>query len=124
MLVIGRSAFHASTRHRAVHHTGDGAAHVMEYPIAKSAMHFKDDGAQFVSLPGAPPSRAGEESAQPVGRALNMLGAAIEPFYGFHSLHKYKAKFNPRYEPVYLCCRDEGDLPDVTPRQLVALARQ
>src|SRR5699024_8129607 len=75
---------------------GEGAANVMEFLIAKSAMHFKDEGAQFVSLSGAPLARAGEEAAQPMDRALDMLGAAIEPFYGFRSLHKFKAKFNPR----------------------------
>ncbi len=114
----------------------EGAVNVMEFLIARSAMHFKSEGASFVSLSGAPLARAGDEAAQPMDRALDLLGAAIEPFYGFRSLHKFKAKFNPRYEPVYLCCRDEADLPrigvaigraylpDATPRQLVALARQ
>ncbi|QDQ96305.1 bifunctional lysylphosphatidylglycerol flippase/synthetase MprF [Tomitella fengzijianii] len=115
---------------------GDGATHVMEFLIASSARHFQSEGAQFLSLSGAPLARAGDEAAQPVDRALELLGAAIEPFYGFRSLHRFKAKFNPRYEPVYLCCRDEADLPrigvaigraylpDATPRQLLAMARQ
>lgn len=115
---------------------GEGAAHVMEFLIASSALHFQAEAAQFLSLSGAPLSRAGDPATQPMDRALDLLGMAIEPYYGFRSLHRFKAKFNPRYEPVYLCCRDEADLPrigvsigraylpDATPRQLMAMARQ
>jgi lysylphosphatidylglycerol synthetase-like protein (DUF2156 family) len=63
---------------------------------------------------------------------LEKLGASLEPLYGFRSLHAFKAKFSPRYEPIHLAFREEADLPrigialtkaylpDATPRQLLA----
>jgi lysylphosphatidylglycerol synthetase-like protein (DUF2156 family) len=30
--------------------------------------------------------------------------------YGFASLHRFKQKFHPRYETMYLLYRDEADL--------------
>ncbi|UPW07990.1 DUF2156 domain-containing protein [Gordonia terrae] len=112
----------------------DGFGPVVEYLIASSAVAFKDEGAQFISLSGAPLARTGESDAEPLDKLLDTLGAALEPYYGFRSLHTFKKKFNPRYEPVYLAFRDESDLPrigvavsraylpDATTGQLVRLA--
>ena len=68
---------------------------------------------QFVSLSGAPLARSGDEPLEPLGKALNVLGGALEPLYGFRSLHTFKEKFQPRHEPVYMCFRDESDLPRI-----------
>lgn len=112
----------------------DGFGPVVEYLIASSAVAFKDEGAQFISLSGAPLARTGDFDAEPLDKLLDTLGAALEPYYGFRSLHTFKKKFNPRYEPVYLAFRDESDLPrigvaisraylpDATTGQLVRLA--
>ncbi|MGW9266640.1 bifunctional lysylphosphatidylglycerol flippase/synthetase MprF [Gordonia terrae] len=112
----------------------DGFGPVVEYLIASSAVAFKDEGAQFISLSGAPLARTDESDAEPLDKLLDTLGAALEPYYGFRSLHSFKKKFNPRYEPVYLAFRDESDLPrigvavsraylpDATTGQLVRLA--
>lgn len=112
----------------------DGFGPVVEYLIASSAVAFKDEGAQFISLSGAPLARTGEFDAEPLDKLLDTLGAALEPYYGFRSLHTFKKKFNPRFEPVYLAFRDESDLPrigvavsraylpDATTGQLVRLA--
>jgi lysylphosphatidylglycerol synthetase-like protein (DUF2156 family) len=113
----------------------DGFGPVIEYLIASSAVIFSGEGAQFISLSGAPLAHS-EDAPEPerMDRVLDSLGAAMEPFYGFRSLHVFKKKFNPRYEAVYLAYRDEADLPrigvaisraylpDATPRQLVRLA--
>lgn len=113
----------------------DGFGPVIEYLIASSAVVFKDEGAEFLSLSGAPLAHS-DDTPDPerMDRVLDSLGAAMEPFYGFRSLHVFKKKFNPRYEPVYLAYRDEADLPriglaisraylpDATPGQLVRLA--
>ena len=67
-------------------------------------------------LSGAPLARSDRdpESAEPVlDRVLDQLGALLEPYYGFRSLHQFKAKFRPRHEPMYLVYRDEGDLPRI-----------
>lgn len=113
----------------------DGFGPVIEFLIASSALAFKDSGAAFVSLSGAPLARSAEPgAAEPMDRVLDGLGSAMEPFYGFRSLHAFKKKFNPRYEPVFLSFRDESDLPriglaisraylpEATPTQLYRLA--
>ncbi|GAA4539928.1 DUF2156 domain-containing protein [Pseudonocardia xishanensis] len=111
----------------------DGFRSVMEFMIASACLAFGKEGYAFISLSGAPLAR-GDESAEldRADRLLDKLGGALEPFYGFRSLHAFKAKFSPRYEPVHLAFRDEADLPrigialtraylpDATPRQLIA----
>ncbi|MCW0215091.1 MAG: DUF2156 domain-containing protein [Pseudonocardia sp.] len=112
----------------------DGFRSVMEFMIASACTAFRADGAEIVSLSGAPLAR-GEQPAEELermDRILDRLGGALEPFYGFRSLHAFKAKFSPRYEPIHLAYRDEADLPrigialtraylpDATPRQLMA----
>jgi lysylphosphatidylglycerol synthetase-like protein (DUF2156 family) len=68
-----------------------------------------------------------------VDRLLDSLGAVMEPYYGFRSLHACKTKFSPRYESLNLAYRDEGDLarigialtraylPDASMRDLVRI---
>ena len=115
---------------------GAGANNMVEFLIARSALQFKEEGADYVSLSGAPLARSGDDDEVAVlDRGLDLLGQALEPYYGFRSLHHFKSKFNPRIEPVYLCFRDEADLPRIgvaigraylpgaTTRQLAALAR-
>jgi lysylphosphatidylglycerol synthetase-like protein (DUF2156 family) len=112
----------------------DGFRSVMEFMIASACLAFQSDGADFVSLSGAPLARSEQpdEELDRTDRLLEKLGASLEPLYGFRSLHAFKAKFAPRYEPIHLAFRDEADLPrigvaltraylpDATPRQLLA----
>ncbi|MFD6105063.1 phosphatidylglycerol lysyltransferase domain-containing protein, partial [Nocardia salmonicida] len=92
----------------------DGFRPVVEFLIASACQEFKEEGAEIVSLSGAPLARsASTDGAEPIDRLLEGLGAAMEPYYGFRSLHSFKAKFQPRHEPVYLCYRDEADLPRI-----------
>jgi phosphatidylglycerol lysyltransferase len=92
----------------------DGFRPVIEFLIASAVTAFQARGARFVSLSGAPLAHSPEPLHNPaVVRLLDTLGAAMEPLYGFRSLHTYKAKFSPRYEPMYLAYRDEGDLPRI-----------
>ena len=90
-----------------------GFGPVMEFLIASSAMHFAEEGYEFLSLSGAPLVRPEEAEAGPVDRLLERIGELIEPLYGFRSLHRFKQKFNPRSEPLHLLFRDEGDLPRI-----------
>ncbi|HEY2193812.1 MAG TPA: DUF2156 domain-containing protein [Actinomycetospora sp.] len=116
----------------------EGFRAVVEYLIASACLTFQAEGARVVSLSGAPLARSDRdpEGAEPVlDRVLDQLGALLEPYYGFRSLHQFKAKFRPRHEPMYLVYRDEGDLPrvgigigraylpDAGVRELVALTR-
>lgn len=114
----------------------DGFRPVVEFLIASSCLAFQSDGAEFVSLSGAPLARTGtDERGAVLDRLLDTLGAALEPLYGFRSLHAFKTKFKPRYQPLFLVYRDEADLPRIgmamtraylpnTPlRELLTLAR-
>ena len=93
----------------------DGFRSVMEFMIASACLCFKDDGAEFVSLSGAPLARSeqSDEELDRTDRLLDKLGSSLEPLYGFRSLHAFKAKFAPRYEPIHLAFRDEADLPRI-----------
>jgi len=87
---------------------------VMEFLIASSCLAFREEGAKFVSLSGAPLVRSNDSTPrQMVDRMLDALGSMMEPYYGFRSLHAFKAKFQPRHEPLYLAYRDEADLPRI-----------
>lgn len=92
----------------------DGFRPVVEFMIASSCLALREDGARYLSLSGAPLARTGPAHAPTVlDRILDQLGAAMEPYYGFRSLHSFKAKFQPRYEPMFLLYRDEADLPRI-----------
>lgn len=105
---------------------------VMEFLIGTSARTFRDEGAEIMSLSGAPLAHEAEPDAGVIPSLLGQLSGSLEPVYGFKSLHQFKTKFNPRYEPIYLLYRDEGDLtriatgltraflPDATMRQFAA----
>jgi lysylphosphatidylglycerol synthetase-like protein (DUF2156 family) len=107
----------------------DGFGAVMEYLIGSSARAFAEEGAQILSLSGAPLAHHAGEDEGRIAHLLGQLSAILEPVYGFSSLHRFKQKFNPRSEPIYLLYRDEGDLtrigaaltraflPDATLRQ-------
>lgn len=86
----------------------------VEFMIGSACMAFKAEGAQVVSLSGAPLVRSdtgGERS--PVESFLDTLSASLEPVYGFRSLHFFKQKFQPRTAPMFLAYRDEADLPRI-----------
>ncbi len=110
---------------------------VMEFLIASACLAFREEGARFVSLSGAPLARSDDGGpGRAVDRVLESLGRVMEPYYGFRSLHAFKAKFQPRHVPLYLAYRDEADLPriglalsraylpDVRLRELAKLARK
>lgn len=106
-----------------------GFGPVMEYLIGSSAKQFSDEGAQIMSLSGAPLAHDYPPDAGIIAALSDRLAEALEPVYGFGSLHRFKQKFHPRYETMYLLFRDESDLtriggaltraflPDATLRQ-------
>ena len=106
-----------------------GFGPVMEYLIASSARQFSEEGAEIMSLSGAPLAHDYPPDAGMIAALSDRLAEALEPVYGFGSLHRFKQKFHPRYETMYLLYRDEVDLaaigraltraflPDATLRQ-------
>jgi phosphatidylglycerol lysyltransferase len=109
-----------------------GFGPVMEYLIGSSARDFAEEGAEVMSLSGAPLAHEARPEEGVIAQLLGQLSQSLEPVYGFRSLHRFKTKFNPRYEPIHLLYRDEGDLtriaagltraflPDATLRQFAA----
>ena len=87
----------------------------MEFLIASSCLYFKEQGAQYISLSGAPLAKSDSDPAgeSVVEKFLDTLGESLEPVYGFRSLHAFKSKFQPRLSPMYMAFRDEGDLPRI-----------
>ncbi|GAA3699924.1 DUF2156 domain-containing protein [Terrabacter ginsenosidimutans] len=93
----------------------DGFRPVTEFLIASACLSFRDQGASFVSLSGAPLAHSGDGTAERAAleRLLDQIGEAMEPLYGFRSLDSFKQKFRPRHEPVHLVFPDEAALPRI-----------
>jgi phosphatidylglycerol lysyltransferase len=87
---------------------------VMEFLIATAALTFREEGARFVSLSGAPLARL-DRGEQPgaLQRLLDMIANTMEPVYGFQSLLHFKAKFQPAYQPLYLAYPDPAALGSI-----------
>lgn len=119
----------------------DAMPGIMEFLIASAALHAQEEGAEFLSLSGAPlataPVADGEEAAEPtvLSRLLEFLARTLEPAYGFTSLFRFKAKFHPRYAGLWMAYPDalqlprigaalaRAYLPDVSAREALAFAR-
>ena len=92
-----------------------GFGPVMEFLIASSLRTFASDEGRNSHRSPAPrwPTPCTPPGTEPVDRVLAAMSRALEPLYGFGSLHAFKAKFNPRTVPMYLVYRDESDLPRI-----------
>lgn len=87
-----------------------GFGPVMEYLIGSSAQQFSAEGAEVLSLSGAPLAHEYPPDAGAIADLQARMATMLEPVYGFASLHRFKQKFHPRYETMYLLYRDEADL--------------
>ena len=113
---------------------------VMEFLIGSAALHMKEAGNELMSLSGVPLARKPKTtSAAPaptaLTRLLDFLAKRLEPAYGFSSLMFFKAKFNPRYETLYMAYPDplalpaiavavsRAYLPNVSARKVLSLLR-
>ncbi|CAM3107924.1 DUF2156 domain-containing protein [Prescottella defluvii] len=98
----------------------------MEFLIASAAITLEQEGAEFVSLSGAPLATVGQDTgeaapaddvrpglSEALDSLLEVLGQTLEPVYGFRSLLAFKAKFQPRYEPMHMCFPDPVALPSI-----------
>jgi lysylphosphatidylglycerol synthetase-like protein (DUF2156 family) len=96
-----------------------GFRYSMEFLISSACLAYRDRGCRVASLSGAPLARspaAPTEDALDRGTLdafLDRLGGALEPYYGFRSLHAFKAKFQPRVDPLYLVFPEGTDLPRI-----------
>ncbi|WP_051965990.1 bifunctional lysylphosphatidylglycerol flippase/synthetase MprF [Kitasatospora mediocidica] len=93
----------------------EGFRGVTEFLIASAALGFKEEGALFLSLSGAPLARADRGGSTTVlQRLLDWMGRTLEPVYGFRSLLAFKAKFQPEYRPLYMVYPDPAALASIT----------
>ena len=105
----------------------EGFRPAMEFLIASAAMLLKEEGAEFVSLSGAPLAKVGSSEAAAdteedlerstlstvLDRLLDVLGKTLEPVYGFRSLLAFKSKFQPEYVPMHMTFADPVALPSI-----------
>ncbi|MFF0813589.1 bifunctional lysylphosphatidylglycerol flippase/synthetase MprF [Rhodococcus sp. NPDC003318] len=102
----------------------EGFRPAMEFLIASAALSLKEEGAEFVSLSGAPLAKVTEADgsaptadqstlAAVMDTVLDVLGRTLEPVYGFRSLLAFKAKFQPDYVPMYMVFADPAALPSI-----------
>lgn len=96
----------------------DGFRSTMELLIGQAARDLHGEGFRWLSLSGAPladadPGVVDDAERQLVERLLDQLGARLEPVYGFRSLLRFKAKFQPSYRPMHLVYPDAASLPAI-----------
>jgi phosphatidylglycerol lysyltransferase len=127
LAVDGDGRVHAVTSWLPVHRDGrvvgwtldlmrrgpDAANGVMEFLVASAALHCQAEGAEFLSLSGAPLARRDEVPPTGLAQLLDRLGTTLEPVYGFRSLLAFKAKFQPEYRPLLLAYPDPAALPTI-----------
>jgi phosphatidylglycerol lysyltransferase len=76
---------------------------IMDMLIAQSALIFKQEGLEALSLAVAPLANADEAAAlSPYDRGVKLLFDHFSTIYGYQSLFQYKKKFNPQWDARYL----------------------
>ena len=92
----------------------------MELLIGTAALAFQEEGYEVMSLSGSPLARVErddepvtDEVSETITGVLDQLAGAIEPYYGFTSLHHFKSKFGPVFRPLYLVYADPSQLPAI-----------
>ena len=109
----GQAVVLDAMRHRQAAQPG-----VMDLLISESALAFKQEGIQSVSLAVAPLADADETAATSgYGRAIRLIFEHFSQVYGYRTLFQYKKKFGPRWEPRYLVF----PRPDLLPRVAYAV---
>jgi lysylphosphatidylglycerol synthetase-like protein (DUF2156 family)/membrane protein DedA with SNARE-associated domain len=91
-------------------------ASVMDLLIAKSALIFKEEGLEHISLATAPLANvAADEGADlsAYDRGVRLIFEHFSSVYGYRSLFQFKKKFNPRWEGRYLVFPRPGQLPRI-----------
>lgn len=93
---------------------------IMEFLIARMAQRMHDEGeanpeqaVEFVSLSAAPLAGLDTSSTDILTRSLLLSAHMLEPVYGFASLLRFKRKFQPEAQPIYLCYPDGLQLANI-----------
>ena len=98
----------------------DGFRGSIELLIGQAVLDLQGEGYAVMSLSGAPLARVQRSNAEggdedgfapPLGRLLDLIGRTLEPVYGFQSLLRFKAKFQPEFRPMFIVYPDPTNLP-------------
>ena len=87
----------------------------MEFAIVSTIRQAAHDGVATLSLSGTPLA-AHEGAAR--GRATEYVRTLLEPAYGFAALEHFKAKFDARFEPLWMCYPQPLQLGRIAPALL------
>jgi lysylphosphatidylglycerol synthetase-like protein (DUF2156 family) len=83
----------------------------MDALFAELAIWGRDEGAKTLDLGMAPLSGlASEREANALARLGNFIYAHGGEVYGFDGLRRYKEKFQPDWQPLYLCGPERQNL--------------
>lgn len=86
----------------------------MEFIFASMLQHFQKMGYEAFNLSLSPLSGVGETQEAPrLEQVFHYLSEHLNKFYNFKGLHKFKQKFQPRWEPRYLVYPKLSALPEV-----------
>ena len=89
----------------------DAPPATMDALFTDLALWGQANGAETLDLGMAPLSGlAAEREANTLSRLGNLVYSHGEEVYGFEGLRRYKDKFGPRWEPLYLCGPDGQNL--------------
>jgi phosphatidylglycerol lysyltransferase len=75
---------------------------VMDLLIVESALTFKKEGLEVISLATAPLANIDESGQSPYDKGVKLIFEHFSSVYGYRSLFTYKKKFNPAWEGRYL----------------------
>lgn len=94
-------------------------AGLADYLVATSLLAFQREGCRYASLSGTPLANVKYQAHSMSTRTFLAILSIVRPFYDYRGLHRFKNKFNPRWEPLYIAYTGWGGLP----RTLLAVAR-
>ncbi len=87
----------------AMRHRRDAQSGVMDLLIAESALLFKKEGLEALSLATAPLANVSEQApASPYDRGVRLIFDYMSAIYAYRTLFQYKKKFAPSWEARYL----------------------
>jgi phosphatidylglycerol lysyltransferase len=105
----GRALVLDAMRRRSASHFG-----VMDALIVRSALMFKAEGLEAVSLATAPLANVDETgAATPYDKGVRLIFEHFSAFYGYERLLQFKRKFNPTWEGRYLVFPRPDQLPRI-----------
>jgi lysyl-tRNA synthetase, class II len=86
---------------------------LMEFVVVHAIELLRERGVEEVSLNFAAFARWIADPGGPVERVLGCVVSLANPFFQIESLHRFNAKFGPRWEPRYLLYERRRSLPRV-----------